>query len=92
MKQMQGAGRFFQRLNPLTGEVASRALAMAPAAAQEVANCAGAAFHAWSTLGPNARRARWGLRAQVQPTGTCWSCHTGHALLRQLHTAASAAG
>ena len=35
--QMQGADRYFQRLNPLTGEVASRALAMTPAAAQEVA-------------------------------------------------------
>ena len=36
MKQMH-ADRYLQRLNPLTGEVASRALGMTSAAAQEVA-------------------------------------------------------
>jgi benzaldehyde dehydrogenase (NAD) len=53
---MQDVDRYFQRLNPLTGEVASRALAMTPAAAQNVASRAGAAFALWSTFGPNSRR------------------------------------
>lgn len=48
----------FERLNPLTGEVASRAEAMTVADAQAVAAAAAAAFPAWSSLGPNARRAK----------------------------------
>ena len=47
----------FERLNPLTGEVASTARAMTVAEAAAVAARADAAFPAWSATGPNARRA-----------------------------------
>ena len=47
----------FNRLNPMTGAVASSAQAMTPAEAIAVADAAAAAFPAWSALGPNARRA-----------------------------------
>jgi len=47
----------FERLNPMTGAVASRALAMSVADACGVADAAAAAFPGWSALGPNARRA-----------------------------------
>jgi benzaldehyde dehydrogenase (NAD) len=47
----------FERLNPLTHEVASRAPAMTAAEARAVADRAAAAFPAWAALGPNARRA-----------------------------------
>jgi benzaldehyde dehydrogenase (NAD) len=47
----------FDRLNPMTNEVASSALAMTVAEARAVAERAGAAFPGWAALGPNARRA-----------------------------------
>jgi benzaldehyde dehydrogenase (NAD) len=47
----------FQRLNPMTREVASVARAMTVAEAEAVASTAAAAFPAWSATGPNARRA-----------------------------------
>ena len=47
----------FERLNPMTGGVASRARAMSVDEACEVADAAAAAFPAWAALGPNARRA-----------------------------------
>lgn len=47
----------FERLNPMTGEVASTARAMTVAEAAAVAERADAAFPAWSATGPNARRA-----------------------------------
>ena len=47
----------FDRLNPVTGEVASSAPAAQAADARAVADAAAAAFPAWSALGPNARRA-----------------------------------
>jgi acyl-CoA reductase-like NAD-dependent aldehyde dehydrogenase len=47
----------FQRLNPLTGEVASTAQAMHAADIPAVAQRAGAAFPTWAAMGPNARRA-----------------------------------
>ena len=47
----------FERNNPLTGEVATRAQAMTPAEAEAVATQAAAAFPAWAATGPNARRA-----------------------------------
>ncbi|HWW65983.1 MAG TPA: aldehyde dehydrogenase [Sphingomonadaceae bacterium] len=47
----------FTRLNPLTGQPASEAVAMTPAEAGAVADKAAAAFSAWSAMGPNARRA-----------------------------------
>lgn len=50
-------GRTFQRLNPITGEVASEAPAATVADAIAAADAAAAAFPAWAALGPNARRA-----------------------------------
>lgn len=47
----------FTRLNPLTGEVASRAAAMKAGDIPAIAARAGAAFPAWAAQGPNARRA-----------------------------------
>jgi benzaldehyde dehydrogenase (NAD) len=47
----------FERINPLTQEPASKATAMSVAEARAVAERAANAFPAWSTLGPNARRA-----------------------------------
>ena len=47
----------FTRLNPLTGEPASSALAMQAADIPAIAARAGAAFPAWAAQGPNARRA-----------------------------------
>ena len=47
----------FERKNPLTGEVASRANAMTASDATAVADKAGKAFSGWAAHGPNARRA-----------------------------------
>ncbi|MDH7973635.1 aldehyde dehydrogenase [Sphingomonas sp. AR_OL41] len=47
----------FTRLNPLTGEVASSAVAMKATDIPAVAAKAAAAFPAWAAQGPNARRA-----------------------------------
>lgn len=47
----------FQRINPLTGEVASSARAMSIEEAQAVCDTAGAASAEWAAMGPNARRA-----------------------------------
>jgi len=50
-------GATFERRDPITGEVASRAAAATPADARAAADAAAAAFPGWSKLGPNARRA-----------------------------------
>ena len=47
----------FSRMNPLTGEVASSAVAMQPSDMAAVATRAAAGFAIWSQQGPNARRA-----------------------------------
>jgi len=47
----------FDRLNPMTGAVASSAEAMQAADIPALAQRAGAAFPAWAAMGPNARRA-----------------------------------
>ncbi len=47
----------FQRMSPLTGEVASESDAMTAADAAAVAEKADAAFPEWAAKGPNARRA-----------------------------------
>jgi acyl-CoA reductase-like NAD-dependent aldehyde dehydrogenase len=52
------SSRTFDRTNPLTGEVASRAAAASAADAIAAADAAAAAFPAWSSLGPSKRRAR----------------------------------
>ncbi|WP_371432601.1 aldehyde dehydrogenase [Novosphingobium sp.] len=47
----------FERLNPLTGAVASTAEAMKAGDIPAIAAKAGAAYPAWAAMGPNARRA-----------------------------------
>lgn len=47
----------FDRLNPVTGEIATTAAAATVADATAACDAAAAAFPAWSVLGPNARRA-----------------------------------
>ncbi|MEA1941102.1 MAG: aldehyde dehydrogenase [Pseudomonadota bacterium] len=47
----------FERVNPVTGEVASSAAAMTAADAVAAAERAEAAFPEWAAMGPNARRA-----------------------------------
>jgi benzaldehyde dehydrogenase (NAD) len=54
---MKNSVATFTRLNPLTGDIASSAVAMKAADAAAVAARAVAAFPAWAALGPNARRA-----------------------------------
>ena len=49
-------GRTFDRLDPMTGEVASRAAAATVADAIAAADAAAAAFPAWSATGPSERR------------------------------------
>ena len=51
-------GLMFERINPITGEVATRAAAATFADAVEAVSAAAAAFPAWSELGPGERRAR----------------------------------
>jgi acyl-CoA reductase-like NAD-dependent aldehyde dehydrogenase len=50
-------GATFDRLDPITGAVASRAAAAQLADARRAADAAAAAFPAWSATGPSARRA-----------------------------------
>jgi acyl-CoA reductase-like NAD-dependent aldehyde dehydrogenase len=57
MEHAASTGRTFRRLNPVTGEVASEAVAATVADAVAAADAAAAAFPAWAALGPNARRA-----------------------------------
>jgi len=47
----------FDRLNPITGEVATRAASASAADARAAADAAAAAFPKWAALGPSARRA-----------------------------------
>jgi acyl-CoA reductase-like NAD-dependent aldehyde dehydrogenase len=49
-------GATFERRDPITGDVASRAAAASVTDAQAAADAAAAAFPVWSKLGPNARR------------------------------------
>ena len=55
-RQAAGGGTF-DRLNPLTGEVASRAAAASIADARSAGDAAAEAFPAWSETGPGTRRA-----------------------------------
>jgi acyl-CoA reductase-like NAD-dependent aldehyde dehydrogenase len=50
-------GRTFERSDPMTGAVASRAAAAGIADANRAVDAAAAAFPGWSETGPNARRA-----------------------------------
>ena len=47
----------FERINPVTGEIASRSVAMQPEEMAAIAARAAAAFPLWAGQGPNARRA-----------------------------------
>jgi acyl-CoA reductase-like NAD-dependent aldehyde dehydrogenase len=49
-------GATFERRNPVSGQVVTRAAAASPADAAAAADAAGAAFPAWAALGPTARR------------------------------------
>ena len=51
-----GDGRTFDRLDPMTGEVATRAAAASIGDAQKAADAAAAAFPDWSRLPPVERR------------------------------------
>lgn len=51
-------GATFERRNPVTGEVATRAAAASVADANAAADAADAAFATWSALGPGERRVR----------------------------------
>jgi vanillin dehydrogenase len=55
----------FNRLNPISGEVATRAAAASADDARAAADAAAAAFPAWSALGPNARRAKLNKAADL---------------------------
>lgn len=57
MTAQQSDAKEFERLNPVTGELASSALAMTPDDAVAVARRAGQACPSWALLGPAARRA-----------------------------------
>jgi len=54
---MSSTQAVFERLDPVTGAVATTSVAMSPDQARAAANAAQAALPAWSALGPNARRA-----------------------------------
>ncbi|MCX5496066.1 aldehyde dehydrogenase [Kaistia dalseonensis] len=56
-------GGAFERLNPITGEVASRAAAATLMDAAAAGSAAAAAYPAWSALGPGERRAKLMLAA-----------------------------
>jgi acyl-CoA reductase-like NAD-dependent aldehyde dehydrogenase len=58
-------GAVFERLNPITGDVATRAAAASVADAQAAAAAAAAAFPAWSALGPSERRVRLAAAADA---------------------------
>jgi acyl-CoA reductase-like NAD-dependent aldehyde dehydrogenase len=58
MEAVYEAGPTFERIDPITGEVASRSRAFTVAEAQQVADRAAEAFAGWAATGPNARRAK----------------------------------
>src|SRR5215217_8387241 len=49
-------GRTFERLNPISGEVASTVAAASVEDARQAANAAAKAFPGWAATGPGARR------------------------------------
>jgi len=60
-----GGGGTFERKNPVTGKVATRAAAAKPEDAVAAADAAAQAFRAWSELGPSARRAKLNRAAEL---------------------------
>jgi acyl-CoA reductase-like NAD-dependent aldehyde dehydrogenase len=72
----------FDRLNPVSGEVATRAAAASAADAKAAADAAAAAFPKWAALGPGARRALLNkaadlLEARAAQFATVLSTETG---------------
>jgi vanillin dehydrogenase len=72
----------FDRLNPISGEVATRAAAASAADAKAAADAAAAAFPKWAALGPSARRALLNkaadlLEARATQFATILSTETG---------------
>ena len=61
---VKSPARTFERVNPLTGAVATRAVAATLEDARAAAASAAAAFPAWSSLGPGERRARLSAAAR----------------------------
>jgi len=55
----------FNRQNPLSGEVATRAAAASPEDAKAAADAAWKAFPTWSAIGPNERRAKLNKAADL---------------------------
>lgn len=62
---MSSTQAVFDRRDPVTGEVATTAIAMSPDQARAAAEAAQAALPAWSALGPNARRALMSKAAEA---------------------------
>jgi vanillin dehydrogenase len=62
--------RVFERHNPMSGKLATRAAAATVADAQAAATAAAAAFPAWSALAPGERRAKLMRAADVLETRT----------------------
>jgi acyl-CoA reductase-like NAD-dependent aldehyde dehydrogenase/ABC-type branched-subunit amino acid transport system ATPase component len=58
-------GRTFDRMDPVTGQVATRAAAATVADAVAAVDAAASAFPAWSALGPNERRAKLNAAADI---------------------------
>jgi vanillin dehydrogenase len=58
-------GATFERRNPVSGQVVSRAAAAQVADARAAVDAAAAAFPAWSSLGPGARRAKLNKAADL---------------------------
>ncbi|NYT69215.1 aldehyde dehydrogenase [Pusillimonas noertemannii] len=52
-----GNGAYFERLSPLSGQIATRAAAATVEDVNAAIDCAAAAFDEWSSTGPNHRRA-----------------------------------
>jgi acyl-CoA reductase-like NAD-dependent aldehyde dehydrogenase/ABC-type branched-subunit amino acid transport system ATPase component len=61
-------GATFDRLNPLTGEVATRSVAAGPEDAARAADAAAAAFPAWAEMAPAGRRALLNRAADLLAT------------------------
>src|SRR5690349_1644577 len=73
------SGATFDRLNPVTGEVASRAFAATLEDADAAVDAAAAAFPAWSALPPTERRARLLKAADIMDARTGAFIETGMA-------------
>jgi vanillin dehydrogenase len=97
-------GATFDRLNPMSGERATRAAAATIADAASAVSAAAAAFPAWSALGPGERRARLSraaanlearaadfVDAMAEETGSTagWAHFNVHLAAGMLHEAAA---